>query len=66
MGYSTHKPENERREILYKAVREYGKQRIIEHISFLVNMRLAQDNGEEKYKRAIRVWKEDLVYIRNI
>ena len=66
MGYSTHKSENERREILYKAVREYGKQRIIEHISFLVNMRLAQENGEEKYKRAIRVWKEDLVYIRNI
>ena len=32
----------------------------------LVNMRLAQDNGEEKYKRAIRVWKEDLAYIRNI
>lgn len=66
MGYSTHKPENERREILYKAAREYGKQRIIEHISFLVNMRLAQENGKEKYKRAIRAWKEDLAYIRNI
>ena len=33
--------ENERREILYKAARRYGKQRIVDHISFLVNMRLA-------------------------
>lgn len=66
MGYSTHKAENERRDILYKAVRQYGKQRIVDHISFLVNMRLAQENGEEKYKRAIRAWKEDLAYIRNI
>lgn len=66
MGYSTHRPENERHEILYMAAREYGKQRIIDHISFLVNMRLAQENGAEKFKRAIKIWKEDLAYIRNI
>ena len=66
MGYSTHKPENERRELLYKAVGVYGKQRIVDHISFLVNMRLAQENGAEKYKRAIRIWKKDLAYVRNI
>lgn len=66
MGYSTNKDEDERREILYKAARQYGKQRIVDHISFLVNMRLAQENGEEKYKRAIRIWKEDLAYVRNI
>lgn len=66
MGYSTHKPENERHELLYKAARVYGKQRIVNHISFLVNMRLAQENGAEKYKRAIAIWKKDLVYVRNI
>ena len=66
MGYTTNKAENVRRETLYKATRQYGKQRIVDHISFLVNMRLAQENGEEKYKRAIRVWREDLAYIRNI
>ena len=66
MGYSTNKAEDERHEILYTAARQYGKQRIIDHISFLVNMRLAQENGEEKFKRAIKIWKEDLVYIRNI
>ena len=41
MGYSTNKDEDERREILYMAARQYGKQRIVDHISFLVNMRLA-------------------------
>lgn len=66
MGYSTHKPENERHELLCKAVRVYGKQRIVDHISFLVNMRLAQENGARKYKRAIEIWKKDLVYVRNI
>ncbi|SDL91187.1 hypothetical protein SAMN04487833_13821 [Sarcina sp. DSM 11001] len=66
MGYSTRKLENERHEILYKAVREYGKQRIVDHISFLVNMRIAQQNGAEKYKKAIKIWKEDLVYVRNV
>lgn len=66
MGYSTNKPENERHVILFRAVKEYGKQRIVNHISFLVNMRIVQENGVEKYKRAIKIWKEDLVYVRNI
>ena len=66
MGYSTRKLENERHEILYKAVREYGKQRIVDHISFLVNMRIAQQNGAEKYKKAIKIWKEDLAYVRSV
>lgn len=66
MGYSTRKPEDERHEILNNAVREYDKQRIVEHISFLVNMRLAQENGAEKYEKAIKIWKEDLAYVRSL
>ncbi len=66
MGYSTSLSDFERHIILDNAVNDYGKQRVIDHISFLVNMRLSQKNGENKFANAIEKWKADLVYIRNI
>ena len=64
MGYSTHKSQNERQAILYKAIILYGKQRIIDHISFLIRMRMMQENGSVKYQKAISRWKEDLIFVR--
>lgn len=65
-GYSTSKSDSQRQTILKNAVNDYGKQRIIDHISFLVNMRLAQENGETKYANAISKWRSDLAFVRNL
>ena len=65
-GYSTSKPDFQRHLILDKAVKEFGKQKVIDHISFLINMRLAQKEGATKFSNAIRKWRDDLSYIRNL
>lgn len=65
-GYSTSKSDSQRQTILKNAVKDYGKQRIIDHISFLVNMRLAQEGGAIKYANAIAKWKSDLAFVRNL
>ena len=65
-GYSTSKSEEQRRNILSNAVKEFGKQRVIDHITFLINIRLSQNNGATKYANAIGKWKEDLAYIRSL
>lgn len=66
MGYSTSKPDYQRRYVLEKAVKEFGKQRVIDHISFLINMRLAQNGGAIKFSNAIRKWRADLSYVRDL
>ena len=66
MGYSTSEHQSKRREILNAAIKKYGHHRVIEHINFLINMRIKQENGEAKYHRAISIWKEDMEYIRHI
>ena len=65
-GYSTSKSDSQRQSILKNAVNDYGKQRIIDHISFLVNMRLAQEGGAMKYANAIAKWKSDLAFVRSL
>lgn len=63
MGYSVDRPDNIRRAILVKAVREYGKRKVSDHLSFLIETRKKQYDGEEKYSHAISIWQSDKNYI---
>ena len=66
MGYSTKEPDSYRHRILTQACKDYGKQRIVDHISFLINLRLAQKNGAVKFSTAINKWKADIVFVRKL
>lgn len=63
MGYSVNATEEERCSILYGAVRSYGKQRIKNHLIFLLENRRSHENGNEKYARAIYIWQKDLAFV---
>ena len=66
MGYSVNAPEEERCSILYSAVRSYGKHRIKDYLIFLIENRKLQENGNEKYARAIYTWEEDLDFVEGL
>lgn len=66
MGYSTSKSTDKRHEILRTAVSDYGKQRVVDHITFLVNIRMSQKNGATKFANAISIWKSDIAYVRGL
>ena len=59
MGYSTSKSTGIRQRILLKAINEYGREKVVQHIEFLLATRRAQVNGETKYANAIRIWESD-------
>lgn len=63
MGYNVSVSKHRRQEILLKAVKEFGERRVTDHISFLMETRRKQRNGENRYANALRIWQEDLNYI---
>ena len=63
MGYSTSKGINIRRHILVEAIKIHGKQKVCDHLVFLLSTRKAQKNGPLKYANAIKIWQDDLEYI---
>lgn len=63
MGYSVNLSEDIRHSILDKAVRQYGKRKVSDHIAFLMATRKGQDDGEIKFAYALEIWQSDLNYI---
>lgn len=66
MGYSTSLGTSQRYEILQKAVRKYGKKKVISFLEYLIRGKLAQVNGEKKYENAISVWRFDIQRVKNM
>lgn len=66
LGYSTQLGTSQRYEILQKAVRIYGKNKVIKFIEFLIRGKLGQVNGATKYQNAISIWRYDIERIRNM
>ena len=66
MGYSTQKSSSSRRSILIKAVKEYGKRKVADHIAFLIETRKRQNNGQKRYATALKIWQDDLNFITSL
>lgn len=66
MGYSTSLSASKRYEILQKAVRIYGKTKVINFLEYLIRGRTAQINGAVTYENAISVWRFDIQRVRNM
>ena len=66
MGYSTRKGIANRHSILALAAEEYGKQRVLDHLKFLINIRVAQIDGAYKFRNAISIWKDDIEFVKSI
>lgn len=66
LGYSTQLGTAQRYEILQKAVRIYGKTKVINFIEFLIRGKLGQINGARKYQNAISTWRYDIERIKNM
>ena len=63
MGYSVQEPESVRHAILMKAAKEFGKRRVVDHLTFLIDTRRSQSDGPQKYKNAINIWQRDKNFI---
>ncbi len=66
LGYSTSLGTSQRYEILQKAVRLYGKNKVINFLEYLIRGKLAQVNGARKYENAIATWRFDIQRVRNM
>ena len=60
MGYTTKIDIQERHAVLHKAIDQFGKRRVIDHLRFLIDMRR---NSQKDYMQAISIWSEDIEYI---
>lgn len=66
LGYSTSLSTSARYEILQKAVRMYGKTKVINFLEYLIRGKVAQINGAVKYQNAISTWRYDINRVRNM
>lgn len=64
-GYSTSESEIRRHKILAKCVNEYGKSRVISQLKFNINVRMKQKDGNQRYERALNIWRGDISYVEN-
>lgn len=63
MGYSVNIGVSKRRYILKEAIGLYGKRKVSDHLAFLIATRKGQENGENRYANALRIWQEDINFI---
>ena len=66
LGYSTSLSTSERYEILQKAVKMYGKAKVINFLEYLIRGKVAQINGAAKYQNAISIWRFDINRVSNM
>lgn len=66
MGYDTNTTWDKRKQLLENAVAQYDKRKIIRHLSFLVDTRKAQKNGETKFANAISIWEHDINFVERL
>lgn len=66
MGYNTSKLTGARQNILRNAVKLYGKDKVINHLQFLIDTRCGQTNGTKKFANAIYAWQKDLIFVLNL
>lgn len=63
-GYSMYDNEESRHAILCQVADSEGSERIIDLLQFLIKTRMNQQNGADKYKRAIEIWQSDIEYLK--
>ena len=66
MGYTVSKNDYTRQHILSNAVILYGKRKVADHLSFLIETRRNQVGGRTKYTNAIRIWQKDLNFVSEL
>ena len=65
-GYNTNLERDARISILKFAVKKYGLRRVADHLRFLIDTRMGQENGVSKYAKAIDIWRQDLNFITRL
>ena len=62
-GYSHSLPYEVRRKIIDKCISEYGKEKVLKTLHFLVTTRVNQKDGKTRFKEHIGPWSDDIEYI---
>lgn len=63
-GYSMYDDEVSRHDILRRVVDSEGREKVIDFLQFLIRTRVNQQDGADKYKRAIDIWQSDIDFLK--